>query len=183
MLFLVKRTWPTGLMALGVLVLLGACLRHFLDNVPPLQLTVPTGFLAVTAFLGLLTSDLLVHGALCLFLGNRYRGRHRELLAVFRGQTPAAMLMGALVAGAGEEPLFRGLSFSLIYAGMAALAFGLLHHIRGSLWPFSLWAAYQSCLLSAALILTGSLIVPMVAHFLHDLSGFVLFRYLNARTD
>jgi membrane protease YdiL (CAAX protease family) len=57
--------------------------------------------------------------------------------------------------------------------------FGLLHHIRASLWPFTLWAIWQGLLLAAGLWCTGELAVTMEAHFLHDLIGFLLFLYLN----
>jgi membrane protease YdiL (CAAX protease family) len=86
------------------------------------------------------------------------------------------MLAGSLMAGLGEEPLFRGLATDpLVLAGLAVL-FGVLHHIRWSLWPFTLWAIYEGLLFAAALYGTGNLFVTMVAHGLHDLTGFWIFR-------
>jgi membrane protease YdiL (CAAX protease family) len=179
MLFLVKRSVRWGLAALLGLVLLGVGLRSVIPDAPPFQPSALGLLGGVGLFLAILTSDILIHGVLCLVLGDRYRARHRELAEVFRTQTVAAMFVGASVAGLGEELVFRGLSFSLAYAAAAAGVFGVLHHVRRSLWVFTPWAAYQSCLLSAGLVLTGSLFATMVAHFLHDLTGFALFRYLN----
>jgi membrane protease YdiL (CAAX protease family) len=56
-----------------------------------------------------------------------------------------------------------------------------LHHVRRSLWPFTVWAVFQGLLFGTALHATGVLCVPMVAHFLHDLAGFGIFHYLNRK--
>src|SRR5262249_58322033 len=112
-------------------------------------------------------------------LKQRYRERHRQLAAVFRGQTFPAILCGALMAGVGEELLFRGLDPGLGYLLGGAVVFGLLHHIRRELWPFTLWAIWQGLLFAAAIYVTEMLCVTMVAHFLHDFIGFLIFRYLN----
>ena len=88
---------------------------------------------------------------------------------------------GAAMAGVGEELVFRGLSTDTIYLTSAAVVFGLLHHVRQSLWPFTLWALYQGFLFAAAISVTGSLFVTMVAHFTHDLAGFLLFHHVNQK--
>jgi hypothetical protein len=63
----------------------------------------------------------------------------------------------------------------------AAVAFGLLHHVRRSLWPFTPWSIWEGLLLAAGLFYTGNLAATMVGHFLHDVIGFLVFRYVNAR--
>ena len=105
------------------------------------------------------------------------------MAAVFRGQSLAAILAGAAMAGAGEELVFRGPSAAPAYLIASAVVFGRLHHVRRSLWPFTAWAAWQGLLLAAAVYLTGDLFVSMVAHFLHDLTGFLIFRYLNRHSE
>jgi membrane protease YdiL (CAAX protease family) len=179
MLFLVKRTWPGGLLTLLVLAMLGLGLRQLVPEPTPIRVAWPALGLGVATFASLLASDGVIHGLLAATFGDPYRRRYRELAEVFRGQTPAAMLTGALTAGLGEELVFRGLSLSPAYLLAAAVAFGLLHNIRRPLWPFTLWSVYQGLLLAAAVYLTENLFVTMVAHFLHDLSGFLLFRYIN----
>jgi membrane protease YdiL (CAAX protease family) len=38
---------------------------------------------------------------------------------------------------------------------------------------------YEGLLFAAAMYATGELAVTMTAHFLHDLTGFLLFRFLT----
>src|SRR5262245_1127994 len=179
MLFLAKRNVIGALAGLLVCVLLGVARRAMLPNPPPIEPSVKPVRLGVLVVSLVLCSDGLIHGALLLLFGEKYRRRHRELTDVFSGQTYAAMFAGALMAGAGEELVFRGLSTHPAYLGASAVVFGLLHHIRRDLWPFTLWAIWQGVLFGIALNWTGVLGVTMVAHFLHDLSGFLLFRYLR----
>jgi membrane protease YdiL (CAAX protease family) len=120
---------------------------------------------------------------LLLLFGERYLSRHRELVTEFRGQSLYAILAGAAMAGLGEEVLFRGVSTSPAYLAVGAVLFGLLHHIRGRLWPFTVWAAWQGVLFGATILVTGDLAVTMTAHFLHDLAGFLVFRHLNRRAE
>src|SRR5262249_32791162 len=136
-----------------------------------------------TKYFGVLCSDALLHGLFLLLFGEVYRRRHRELVGVFRGQSVAALLSGSLLAGVGGELVFRGLSTNPAYLAGAAGPLGLLHHIRRSLWPFTLWAMWQGALFAVALSWTHNLSVTMAAHFLHDVTGFLVFRYLNAHND
>ncbi|HEX5271931.1 MAG TPA: CPBP family intramembrane glutamic endopeptidase [Gemmataceae bacterium] len=180
MLFLLKRTWPGALAGLAVLAALGLALRHLLADVPPINPSGRNTFVGVAVVGAVLASDVTLHGLFCLVFGERYRVRHRELAAVFRGQTLAAILAGAAMAGLGEELVFRGLSLDPRYLVASAVVFGLLHNVRRALWPFTLWAVWQGLLFAAALWYFGDLWVTMTAHFLHDFSGFLIFRWLNA---
>jgi membrane protease YdiL (CAAX protease family) len=179
MLFLIKRDWTGGLLGLVVLAVLGVGLRLLLRDGPPVSPSLTAALLGVAAFAVVVTSDVMLHGLFLVVFGAPYRRRHRELAEVFRNQSLAAILAGAAMAGLGEEVVFRGLAKGPVYLAVAAVVFGLLHHIRGRLWPFTVWAAWQGVLLGAAVFLTGDLFVSMVAHFLHDLTGFLIFRYLN----
>jgi membrane protease YdiL (CAAX protease family) len=179
MLFLLKRYWQGGVAGLALLASLGLALRALFASGPAFEFTFRSVALGIAIFGVVLTSDVILHGLLLLLFGERYRQRHRELAAVFRWQTFPAMLAGAAMAGVGEELVFRGLSLDLAYLSLAAIAFGALHHLRRRLWPFTLWSIYQGLLLAGALYLTEALAVTMVAHFLHDLTGFFIFRHLN----
>jgi membrane protease YdiL (CAAX protease family) len=181
MLFLLKRHWTSGLLGLAILALLGIALRSLFHDGPPVTPTLTAALLGAAAFAVVVSSDVALHGLFLVVFGAPYRRRHRELTEVFRTQSIAAILVGAAMAGLGEELVFRGLAIGPIYLVAAAILFGLLHHIRRSLWPFTLWAMWQGLLLAGAVFLTGDLFVSMVAHFLHDLTGFLIFRYLNRR--
>jgi len=182
MLFLLKRTWPGGLLGLTLLALLGLALRHVLDPIPAIDLSWQHLLLGVAVVGAVLLSDVSLHGVLSLMFGEPYRRRHRELAAVFRGQTLAAIVVGAAMAGFGEELVFRGLSEDGRYLAVSAVTFGLLHHVRRSLWPFTVWAVWQGLLFAAALWYFRALSVTMTAHSLHDLAGFLVFRWMNANT-
>jgi membrane protease YdiL (CAAX protease family) len=181
MLFLLKRRWPQALLGLVVLAALGFGFRGLLGGTPGITFSLTTLLLGLVAFTVVVVSDVLLHGTFCAVLGAPYKQRHRELVELFRGQSVAAILAGAAMAGFGEEPLFRGLTRDPVYLLAGVIVFGWLHHVRRSLWPFTVWAAWQGVLLAAALYVTGDLGVVMVAHFLHDLSGFLVFRHLNGR--
>lgn len=182
MLFLLKRTVPGGLGLLVVLAALGLALHLSLWDGPPIAFTpqhLAWGLLAVG---GVLCSDALLHGAFLLLFGEPYRRCHLALAELFRGQSVAAMLVGAAVAGVGEELVFRGVSTDLRYLVPSTVLFGLLHHVRRDLWPFTVWAIWQGVLLATALRLSGNqLAVTMTAHFLHDFTGFLIFRVLLSR--
>jgi membrane protease YdiL (CAAX protease family) len=180
MLFVVKRTWIGGLAGLMLFAALGLCLRHVLPDVPPVEPSWDNVLRGVAVVGGVLVSDVSLHGLLLLGFGEPYRRRHRELVEVFRGQGLVAILMGAAMAGLGEELVFRGLSDDWRFLVISAVVFGLLHHIRRSLWPFTLWAVWQGLLFAAALWYFRHLSVTMTAHFLHDFAGFLIFRWLNA---
>src|SRR5262245_44907058 len=103
MLFLLKRRWQSSLAALAILAALGFGLRWLLPAAPPFDVTAGNTLLGLAVFAAILVSDGLLHGALCLAFGDGYRRRYRQLVGEFRGQTVAAMLAGALMAGVGEE--------------------------------------------------------------------------------
>jgi CAAX protease family protein len=181
MLFTLKRAVPGSLAGLAVLALLGLVLRQLVPAPPPLGPLGEVIPLGLRVYALVLASDGLIHGFLMLTFRERYLKRHRELGDVFAGQSYGAIVAGALMAGLGEELVFRGLSTDPIYLGVSAVVFGLLHHIRRNLWPFTLWAMWQGALFGVALHYTGLLGVTMVAHFMHDTTGFLLFRHLRRR--
>ena len=182
MLFLLKRTSLTALLALAALSALGLGLRRLIgDGVPPLTFTPHLILLGVGVCGAALVSDALIHGGLSLAFGRPYLERYRELAATFRGQTFGAMFAGAAMAGMGEELVFRGLSRAPAVLLLLAVAFGLLHHVRWRLWPFTLWSIWEGVVFAAALWWTGELAVTMTAHFLHDVLGFLIFRVENRR--
>jgi membrane protease YdiL (CAAX protease family) len=180
MLFLLKRDVFTSLAALLVLAAAGIVLRFSRgDAATPLHVNPWLPLLGVVVVLCVLVSDGVIHGSLLVLFGDAYRQRHHELAALFRGQSLSAIVTGSLMASVGEELVFRGLGTDLVYLFPAAVLFGVLHHIRGSLWHVTVWSVWQGFLFAIALHLTGELLVTMTAHFLHDCIGFLIFRRLN----
>lgn len=179
MLFLLKRTVPGSLLGLLVLALLGLTVRHFQTQPVPLEFSWSLALTGVGIVAVVLCSDGLLHGSLWLLFGKPYLRRYEQLAGVFRRQSYAAMICGALMAAVGEELVFRGCGGTAAYLLPAAVVFGLLHQIRWDLWPFTLWSIWEGTLFALALLYTGQLLTTMVAHFLHDLIGFLIFHHLN----
>jgi membrane protease YdiL (CAAX protease family) len=177
-LFLAKREWPTAFACLFALAGAGLGLRQVMPDPPALGFSAGTFLLGAAVFAGVLASDVLLHGVFVRAFGERYRRRHHELMVLFRGQSPKAIVAGAAMAGIGEELLFRGVSCQPLYLLGAVIVFGALHHVRRSLWPFTLWAGYQGAIFALVVHVTGAVGVTMIAHFLHDLAGFWIFKKL-----
>jgi membrane protease YdiL (CAAX protease family) len=193
MLFSIKNRFVPALLLL-VLFVAGALLaRHALHLTWRLevypgfarQLTLALGVIAV--------SDALLHGGLWLALRDRYLTQYGALVAYFRPQGPLEIAAGGLLAG-GEEMVFRGVLLEALMSraemgpvgaiALAALAFGALHVPRDRpapsafhLAPFALWAVWEGVLLGGLYVATGSLLLLMVAHALHDVAGFSLFAW------
>jgi membrane protease YdiL (CAAX protease family) len=144
--------------------------------------------LAIDLLLGglvMAASDGLLHGLLQVTLGEPYRRCYGALVEFFRPQRLPQIVAGGLLAG-GEELVFRGtlLEWLRTSAGLApaaaialtALVFGLLHLMpRQRLWPFAIWAVWEGALLGAVYVWSGSLLVVVVLHTLHDIGGFGVF--------
>jgi membrane protease YdiL (CAAX protease family) len=181
MLFLLKRTVADSLLALVVLAGLGMSVRHIQAQPVLPACTWPLALAGVVVGGVVLCSDALLHGGLWLLFGSPYLRRYEQLAGVFRGQSYPAMLCGALMAGVGEELVFRGCGSTAAYLLPAAVLFGLLHHVRWELWPFTLWSIWEGTLFALARLWTGQLLPTMVAHFLHDVTGFLIFHHLNRK--
>lgn len=86
-----------------------------------------------------------------------------------------------LLPGLSEELLFRGVilpTFGLNPLGIAAssIFFGVLH--LGSLqqWQYMVWAILVGVILGASAVVTGNLLVPIVAHIVTNLISSCLWK-------
>jgi membrane protease YdiL (CAAX protease family) len=103
----------------------------------------------------------------------------QRIAPLFRGGGPVALALVALFAGLGEETLFRGviqpalamhLPVWAALAGTAAL-FGIAHWITPT---YALLAGIVGAYLGGLLLVSGNLLVPIVAHALYDLVALTL---------
>jgi membrane protease YdiL (CAAX protease family) len=187
MLFAIKnRLWPT-LLLLAVFVAGSLALRHALGLVWSLGLRPELCWSLLLGIVALALSDGGLHELFATLLGDWYRSRYRDLVEYFRPQGSVEILAGGLLAG-GEELVFRGVVLEALRSLaewppaaavlVSALVFGTLHLVpQRRLWPFALWAVWEGGLLGAVYVLSGSLVVCLVLHFLHDIAGFSLFAY------
>jgi membrane protease YdiL (CAAX protease family) len=82
-----------------------------------------------------------------------------------------------LLPGLSEELVFRGVILSALGANTTALiisslCFGILHFSGANQWPYVIWATVVGLTLGYVTILTGNLLIPIVAHiFTNFISG------------
>ena len=97
----------------------------------------------------------------------------KQIVPLFLGAPSHALLLVSLLAGIGEECLFRGVLQSeltgLIGMPLALVLtstiFGLAHLITPT---YALFAGLIGCYLGVLMILTDNLLVPVMAHALYD---------------
>lgn len=84
-----------------------------------------------------------------------------------------------LLPGLSEELLFRGVMLPALGLNLAAvfvssILFGVLHLSGNGQWPYVVWAAIVGFALGYCALVTGNLVVPVVAHIITNLvSGFL----------
>jgi len=139
----------------------------------------------------LIASDGGLHGLLSLTFGDWYRTRFRAFADYFAPQGFAAMLAGGLLAG-GEELLFRGVLLeglrertglsSWAAVLLTAFVFGMAHWLPYRWFrPFIVWTVWEGTVLGSIYVLSGSLLLVVVLHVLHDVAGFGLFAWQRQR--
>jgi membrane protease YdiL (CAAX protease family) len=90
-----------------------------------------------------------------------------------------------LLPGLSEELLFRGVMLPALGLDLAAvifssLLFGILHLSGLQQWPYVVWATVVGFALGYSALVTGNLLVPIVAHILTNLVSSALWKKGNA---
>jgi len=97
------------------------------------------------------------------------RTLYRETLRPLFAQVSMVEILGvSLAAGIGEELLFRGAVQGEWGLLVASLLFGLAHIGGPTSLAFGLWAGVMGLGLGALAMVTGGLLVPIVAHAVYD---------------
>jgi uncharacterized protein len=112
----------------------------------------------------------------------------REVAPIFRGIGPAGLALLAALAGLGEEALFRGVLQPWLAGAMppwaalvlAALLFGALHPMSPA---YVVLAGLAGAYFGALLVLTGNLLVPIVAHAGYDFVALLVLARLKPAGD
>lgn len=86
-----------------------------------------------------------------------------------------------LLPGLSEELLFRGvmlpaLGFDHVAVIVSSLCFGILHLSGSEQWPYVMWATIIGIILGYSALLSGNLLVPIVAHILTNLISSYLWK-------
>lgn len=87
-----------------------------------------------------------------------------------------------LLPGLSEELLFRGVmlpAFGLTFEGViiSSLCFGVMHLSSPRQWSYVVWAAMVGVLLGYSALLTGNLLVPIVAHIVTNLISSTVWKW------
>ena len=93
---------------------------------------------------------------------------------------PDLVWLGVL-PGLSEELLFRGvmlpaLGFNWSALILSSLLFGVLHLSGADQWPYVVWATVVGFILGYSALITGNLLVPIVAHTVTNLVSSILWK-------
>ena len=89
-----------------------------------------------------------------------------------------------LLPGLSEELLFRGVMLPALGLNMAAVIissvlFGILHLSGSGQWPYVIWATVVGFALGYCALVTGNLVVPVIAHIITNLVSSSLWKINN----
>ena len=164
------RRGPTVLFAYFALGALGILGSAFAGN-DPVATTAWLGTrglasVAVSLLIGLALAAVAITGTRLLLRRFRWaQALHEELRPVTRGVGEAELFVTALGGGVAEELFFRGMLVPVAGVALAAVAFGLLHQVRGEArWGWAVSATAIGGALGLLFMLTGSLLGCIVAH-------------------
>jgi membrane protease YdiL (CAAX protease family) len=135
----------------------------------------------VTGFLGALVlaaiNLLLLTRAPSNWLVDGVREVYHEVLVPLfsRFNTPGIVLIGVM-AGIGEEWLFRGVLLPAMGWVLSSVVFGIAHIGGRSMLAFGVWASGMGFVLGGLALLTGGLTAPMVAHGVYDMLALAYLR-------
>jgi membrane protease YdiL (CAAX protease family) len=101
---------------------------------------------------------------------------HEVLVPLFsRFDTPSIVVIGVM-AGVGEEWLFRGVLLPTVGWVLSSIIFGVAHIGSRSMIPFGVWASGMGLVLGGLALLTGGLTAPIVAHGVYDMLALAYLR-------
>ena len=90
-----------------------------------------------------------------------------------------------LLPGLSEELLFRGVMLPALGLNLAAviissLLFGVLHLSGAGQWPYVVWATIVGFALGYVALITGNLLIPILAHIITNLVSSCLWKFTHA---
>ena len=166
------------LLAMGgtaIVLLVAAKLWLYLGNVVllPVQFTVNGLLWGLTLGLGI----TIISGLIYRIWPAYGRSADQYLKLILTPLLWPDLIWLGLLPGLSEELVFRGVMLSALGANTAALiisslCFGILHFSGSQQWPYVIWATVVGLILGYVTLLTGNLLVPIVAHvFTNFISG------------
>ncbi|MBD2259850.1 CPBP family intramembrane glutamic endopeptidase [Pseudanabaena sp. FACHB-2040] len=170
----------------AIVLLLIARLWLFFDTASllPVRFSLPDVLIGIGVGLGITVISSIAYQLWPLYR----RNADFYLKFVLEPLTWPDLLWMGLLPGLSEELLFRGVmlpaiglnSFGILISG---LSFGVLHLSGPQQWGYVVWATIVGFILAISAVVTGNLLVPILAHILTNLisSFFWKFKQLRSR--
>ena len=189
MIFLIKQRWLVTIVVTagwaGVNSLLGGW-----DDITGGRLTISAQITWGFGGAGVaLCVNGMLHEALKRLAGKPYLVRFNGYATdILDGMRWPHWVLGGLMAALAEETFFRGVIMRLFETPAAAitiasLLFALCHWLRSRYFGFWFWAMWEGVLFSLLFVATGSLMVPMIAHGVHDIAAYGVLTALVRRSS
>ena len=182
MLFYLKHRWRIALLATGVGGLLSWWFGAFTHlTAGPWSLGAQIGIGLVAGIVSLVFDGAL-HEIFKRTLVQAYlEAFNHHGRVVLGGMRWSEYITGGLMAALAEEPLFRGTLLVAIDHGVVgimitSLLFAACHWLRREFLLFWFWAMLEGIWFGLLMVATGSLLIPMIAHGLHDIVGYRVFQ-------
>jgi membrane protease YdiL (CAAX protease family) len=173
-----RRVFALALLTQSLLIVTAWGLSKVFD-VPPQwgnpRRDIPAG-LAGAAALAIANYLLLVHGPQNWVIGGVRAVYHEVLVPLFSRFGTTSIVVIGVVAGFGEEWLFRGVLQPVGGLVIASVMFGLAHIGNRTMLAFGVWATGMGFLLGALAQVTGGLTAPIVAHGVYDMLALAYIR-------
>lgn len=132
--------------------------------------------------LGLATGITLTSGLIYRLWAAYRRSADVYLELVIKPLVWTDLIWLGLLPGLSEELLFRGvmlpaLGFNLMAVIISSLLFGILHLSGSGQWPYVVWATIIGFALGYCALITGNLLVPVLAHIITNLISSTLWKF------
>ena len=118
------------------------------------------------------------------FLPNYRKSADYYLEMVLKPLAMPDLIWLGLLPGLSEELLFRGVMLPALGADhlaviVSSLCFGVLHLSGLQQWPYVIWATLIGVILGYSALLSGNLLLPIVAHIVTNLLSSYLWKIKN----
>ncbi len=187
MLFSIKKNVSLTLLATLVITTLSLYMQSIFGLEWDFELNLKVVLIGALGFILITFSDFLIHITLIGILRSSYLDTYTRFIYYFRSQSVYTVLVSGLAAGS-EELFFRGVvleglvqiagASELWALATSALFFGAFHLIfKRGFALFGLWAVWEGVLLGGLYLYSGSLLLCVVVHCLHDILGYSFYAF------
>ncbi|MEC4984831.1 MAG: CPBP family intramembrane glutamic endopeptidase [Oscillatoria sp. PMC 1068.18] len=136
----------------------------------PLEFAPKAFFFGVAMAIGISIASSLIYR---FWAGYRRSADHYLELVIKPLVLPDLIWLG-LLPGLSEELLFRGvmlpaLGLDWFAVIVSSILFGVLHYSGSQQWAYVIWATIVGFLLGASALITGNLLIPIIAHIITNM--------------